>query len=203
MTLEPEGFFASNPVPNEVIRTLLDRRTIRRFKDEPLRDEVIGWIAECGLRAPSSGGAQAPTLLVCTDKTENERFGRMSRELYDEGPYKVSIAQPSIADDASLADGFYGAPVVVHVFTPRGYPYSPYDAAMSGCYMMLAAWSLGVGSCYVSRADRLFEMEAARAFASGHGIPDDYEGACHLCLGYPESTEHSPKPLYPGRIHFA
>lgn len=92
---------------------------------------------------------------------------------------------------------------MIHLLTPRGYAYSPYDAAMSACYIMIAAWSLGIGSCYVSRADRLFEEEAPRAFAAEHGIPDVYEGACHICLGYPESAEHSPKPIYPGRVNFA
>lgn len=130
------------------------------------------------------------------------RLGHLSRQLYDEGPYPVSADQPSIADDPTLPDGFYGAPVVVHGFTPRGYSYAPFDAAIAATYLMLAAWSLGVGSCFISRAQRLFEVDWARSFAHEHGIPSDYEGSFHLALGYTAGTAHAPKPLYPDRLHW-
>lgn len=194
---------SSNTYPNEVIRALFERHTIRKYFDKPIDANVLKTIVEAGLRAPSAGGAQSPTLLVCQDKQANERLGRISHDLYDEGYYPVSTAQPSTADDPANTDGFYGAPCIIHCFTPKGYDYADYDAAMSACYMMLAAWSLGIGSCFVSRAKRLFATEEGRAFARKHGIPNDYEGAFHLCLGHPSDTSWSSKPQYPDRVHWS
>lgn len=187
---------------NETLRTLFEKHSIRKYLDKPIDEGTLGIIVDAGLHAPSSGGTQPTTFLVTTQKETNLALGRLSCELYDEGPYPVSSAQPSIADDPSLRDGFYGAPVVVHCFTPRGYSYAPFDASMAAANMMTAAWSLDVGSCFISRAKRLFEVEWARDFARANGIPDDYEGSFHLVLGYASDNSWSPKPQYPGRIHW-
>ncbi|MDO4503419.1 MAG: nitroreductase family protein [Coriobacteriia bacterium] len=187
---------------NPVIKALFERHSVRKFQDKPVDQEILRTIVEAGLRAPSSGGTQPTTLLVSTSKDMNLKLGRLSCDLYDEGLYPVSKAQPSIADDPTLKDGFYGAPVVVHCFTPRGYSYAPFDASMAAANMMIAAWSLGVGSCFVSRAQRLFEVDWARDFARENGIPDDYEGSFHLVMGYASDNAWSPKPLYPGRLHW-
>lgn len=187
---------------NPTLKTLFEKHSIRKYLDTPIEEDKLRTIVEAGLRAPSSGGTQPTTFLVCRDKEKNRALGRLSRDLYDEGPYPVSSAQPSIADDPAIEDGFYGAPAVVHCFTPRGYSYAPFDASMAAANMMTAAWSLGVGSCFVSRAQRLFEVDWARGFARENGIPDDYEGVFHLVLGYAADDSWSPKPLYPGRIHW-
>jgi nitroreductase len=187
---------------NPTLKTLFEQHTIRKFLDSPVDRKVLETIVDAGLHAPSSGGTQPTTFLVSQDKKMNMALGRLSRDLYDEGTYHVSAAQPSIADDPTMEDGFYGAPVVIHCFTPKGYPYSPYDASMAASNMMIAASSLGVGSCFVSRAQRLFEVGWARDFAHANGIPDEYEGAFHLVLGYASDDSWSRKPLYPGRIHW-
>lgn len=187
---------------NDTLRTLFDKHSIRKYLDKPVDKETLGIIVDAGPRAPSSGGTQPTTFLVTTQKETNLALGRLSCRLYDEGPRPVSSAQPSIADDSSLRDGFYGAPAVVRCFTPHGYSYAPFDASMAAANMMTAAWSLGVGSCFISRAERLFEVEWARDFARANGIPDDYEGAFHLVLGYASDDSWSPKPQCPGRIHW-
>ncbi len=188
---------------NETLKTLFEKHSIRKYLDRQVEREKLDVILQAGLRAPSSGGTQPTTFLVTQDRGLNLKLGRLSSNLYDEGYYPVSAAQPSTADDPSIEDGFYGAPIVVHCFTPRGYSYAPFDASMAAANMMTAAWSLGVGSCFVSRAERLFEVDWARDFARGNGIPDDYEGSFHLVLGYASDNAWSPKPLYPDRLHWA
>ena len=96
---------------NDTLRTLFEKHSIRKYLDKPIVEEALNIIVDAGLRAPSSGGTQPTTFLVTTQKETNLALGRLSCELYDEGPYPVSSAQPSIADDPSLRDGFYGAPV--------------------------------------------------------------------------------------------
>lgn len=187
---------------NPVMRAICEKHSIRSYTDAPIDDTTLRAIVEAGLRAPSALGAQPTTLLVCRDAQANRALGRLSRSLYDEGVQAVSRAQPSIADDPTFEDAFYGAPVVVHCFVPCGYSYAPVDASMVASNMMTAAWSFGVGSCFVSRARQLFEVGWARDFAREHGIPDDLEGAFHLTLGYAATDAWSPKPQRPGRLHW-
>ncbi len=187
---------------NKVMETLFERRSIRKYLDKQLDPDALEAIVEAGLRAPSAGGAQSPMFVVCQNKEANLLLGQLSHDLYNEGYYPVSKAQPSTADDPNNIDGFYGAPCVVHSFTPKDYEYAPFDAAMSACYMMLAAWSFDIGSCFISRAKRLFDTDEGRSFASQHNVPSNYEGAFHLCLGYPSDLSRSAKPIYQNRLQW-
>ncbi len=186
--------------PNETIAMLLGRRTIRRFKDEPVNPQALDAIVDVGLRSANAGGCQAPILLVSQDRESNRVLGRISNDLYDEGYYPVSDAQPSTACMVGITDAFYGAPVVITVFTPKGWSYAPLDAGVCVANMMNAAWSVGLGSCVVSRAGRTFATEEGRATAARAGIPEDYEAQLHLVVGVPESTQADPYELYPNRV---
>ena len=157
-------------------------------------------MVDAGLRAANAGGCQAPIMLVSQDTETNLRLGRISNDLYDEGYYPVSKAQPSTACEVGITNGFYDAPVVITVFTPKDWSYAPFDATMCAANMMTAAWSLGLGSCFVSRAARTFATEYGREVMRCAGIPDDYEAQLHLVLGHPASTASDNKPLYPNRV---
>lgn len=191
--------FSAGAYPNETIQTIFEKHSIRRYLDKPVDPETLDLVVEAGLRAPSAGGCQAPMLLVCQDREANARLGRISKSLYKEGFYPVSKAQPSTADENAPDNAFYGAPVVVSVLVPKGWGYGPYDATMAASNMICAAWSLGLGSCFVSRARETLDTPEGRAFLRKAGIPEDYEGYVHVCLGYPESVEHEPKPLIADR----
>ncbi|MDE7373997.1 MAG: nitroreductase family protein, partial [Odoribacter sp.] len=53
---------------NEVIRNLLERRTIRHYKEKQIAEEELQWILKAGLYASTAGGRQSPVMLVCQDK---------------------------------------------------------------------------------------------------------------------------------------
>lgn len=186
--------------PNETLRTLLGRHTIRRYTDELVDPRELDVIVDAGLRAANAGGCQAPIMLVSQDAEVNQVLGRISNDLYDEGYYPVSKAQPSTACEAGITNAFYDAPVVVTVFTPKDWSYAPYDASMCAANVMLAAQSFGLGSCIVSRAMRIMATPYGQEICARAGIPDDYEAQIHVVLGHPASTTHDSKPLYPNRV---
>jgi nitroreductase len=103
----------------------LTRRAIRRFQEKQLEEETLRQILTAGLYAPSAGNNQRSRIVVCQDREINERLGRLSRDMqYKEGvPSKVispvSSEQPSIRDNLSLVDGFYHAPTVLTIFSPK------------------------------------------------------------------------------------
>ena len=70
-------------------------------------------------------------MLVSQDAEMNRSLGRISLQMYKDGYYHVLDAQPSAADDLSMKDGFYGAPVSITVFTPSIWDVGRFDAAMS------------------------------------------------------------------------
>lgn len=174
---------------NDTVRVLLDRHTTRRFANRPVDQGLVDVVVECGNHAPSALGRRDPLIVACTDTHANRALGRLSRALSSERERglatHVSSDQPSVIDDPSIEDAFYGAPVMVYGFTPVGWEFASEDASIAADAMMVAATSLGLGTCYVSRARETFEVGWARQWASSQGVPASCEGAFALCLGYP------------------
>ena len=68
--------------------------------------------------------------------------------------------------------------------------------------MMLAAHSLGLGSCWIHRAKEEFESEKGKAFLRSLGIDGDYEGIGHCAVGYYDGDNPQPAPRKENRIFF-
>ena len=98
----------------------------------------------------------------------------------------VSKEQPSIADDASIKNAFYDAPTVVTLFAPRKFLYAESDACVAAENMLLAATSLGIGSCYIGSAWDSFEDPFGHETLQRWGVRTDYYSVLHVLLGYPK-----------------
>ena len=183
---------------NEVMKTVLHRRAIRRFAPEQISEDVLQQILQAGLYAPSAGGRQGPIFVVSQDRAVNERLGRIkranSRPRMATAASYVSREQPSIADDPTITDAFYGAPTVITLFAPKNFLFSGEDCAAAAENMMLAADSLGVGSCYIGQGWTAFADPYGQDMLSRWGIRPDYYAVMQLLLGYPRAGDDHPKP---------
>ena len=109
---------------NEMIEKIITRHAIRRFADRQLEEETLREILTAGLYAPSAGNNQYSRIVVCQDKAVNLKLGQLSRYMQFKGrdpgtvAHSISSDQPSIQDDFTILDGFYGAPTVLTIFTP-------------------------------------------------------------------------------------
>lgn len=66
---------------------------------------------------------------------------------------------------------------------------------------MLAAHSLGIGSCWIHRAKQEFEMQEWKDWLASLGIKGNYEGIAHCALGYvdgeyPEAPARKEKRIF-------
>ena len=191
---------------NELMTTILHRRAIRRFADRQIEEEALEQILQAGLYAPSAGGRQGPIMAVCQDKQVSERLGRIKRanarpRMATATSY-VSREQPSIADAPNIKNAFYDAPTVITLFGPRNFLFAAEDCAVAAENMMLAADSLGVGSCYIGQGWTAFADPYGQEILKQWGIRTDYYAVMQLLLGYPrEGDAHpTPKPRKQGRV---
>ena len=180
------------------------KRSIRRYKKEQIKDSELNQILEAGLWAPNAGSKQFPIFLVSQDEIVNWKLGVINRKLFvntitDEVNY-VSKQQPSIADLSSIKTAFYSAPTVITIFAPDNYLYTKEDCAVAATSMSIMAWSLGIGSCYVSRADETFKTEYGKELMKKAGIDETYTAITHLLLGYPDGEIGEGKPRKYDRI---
>ena len=183
---------------NEVMNTILHRRSIRRFDSRQIEESALQEILQAGLYEPSAGGRQDVIFAVCQDREINERLGRIKRanshpRMATATSY-VSREQPSIADDPKLTNAFYDAPTVITFFAPKQFLFSVDDCAVAAENMMLAADALGIGSCYIGQGWPAFADPYGQEVLKNWRIPTDHYAVMQLVLGYPREGDRHPTP---------
>lgn len=153
---------------NQTIQTMCTRRSVRRFKSEMVSKEIIERIVTAGTYAPTGRGKQSPIILAITNPKLRNQLSQMNANIM-----------------GTTIDPFYGAPVVLVVLADKTKPTYLYDGTLVMGNLMNAAWSEGIGSCWIHRAKEEFETEEGKALLKKIGIEGDYEGIGHCVLGYP------------------
>lgn len=183
---------------NETMQTIFHRRSIRRFDEKQVEEDALQEILRAGLYAPSAGGRQGVIFAVCQTKEINERLGKIKRansnpRMATAASY-VSREQPSIAADPNLQNAFYDAPTVITLFAPKNFLFSREDCAIAAENMMLAADSLGIGSCYIGQGWNAFAAPYGQEILRKWEIPVDCYAVMQLLLGYSRGGDPHPAP---------
>lgn len=185
----------------ELLETIKNRRTIRKYKAEQITDEELNKILEAGIYAPSAGGGQRAMIVALQDRNLSTELGRINvaaMKLSKAG--HVSSEQPSIIDDPTLPSGFYGAPTVCVIFHKKDNIYSMPDSFCCAQNMILEAADLQVASAIIGRAEKTFDTELGARLMKEWEIPEDYIARCFVLLGYIDGPYPSMKPRKEGRV---
>jgi nitroreductase len=188
---------------NDFITMMINRRTIRKYKPDQIAEDKLSAILQAGLHAPNAGGVQSAIIVACQDAALNEELGKISRNAeVNIGPNAtpVSAEQPSIRDDPHIISGFYGAPTVLTLFARKGIYNLTGDCFVAAENIVLAAYSLGIGSCIVGRASDTFATARGMEIQAAWGIKEEYEAKLHITIGYPKGDAPRYKPRIDGRI---
>ena len=163
---------------NEVINNIIRRRSVKKFKSDMIPREILNKILEAGMYAPTGMNRQSPIMIAITNKEMRDRLSA----------FNASI----MGRDGT--DPFYSAPVVIVVLADTSVRTYKYDGSLVMGNLMLAADSLGIGSCWIHRAKEEFESEEGKQILKELGIDGDYEGIGHCVLGYADCEEPAAKP---------
>ena len=162
---------------NEVIKNIVERRSIKKYKNIPVEENLIDEIVMVGTYAPSGMNRQSPIILAITNQEVRNKIASINAKIM-----------------GTNIDPFYGAPVVLVVLADKNSPTHVYDGSLVMENMMLAAHSLGLGSCWIHRAKETFETEEGKEILKNLGIEGEYEGIANCILGYPDEVkEASPR----------
>ncbi|MDD6647677.1 MAG: nitroreductase [Firmicutes bacterium] len=168
---------------NEIIKAMKERRSIRKYKSEQIKDTELEQILEAGLYAASGRGQQATKLVVVQDKDTIARLSKMNAAVMG-------------AD----TDPFYGAPTVITVFADRERVTCVEDGSLVIGNMMLAAHSIGVDSCWIHRAKEVFDSQEGKELMEEWGVDADYFGVGNCILGYRDCDYPAAPARKEGRI---
>ena len=171
---------------NQTISDILSRRSCKAYRDEMPTKEQLDTVIEAGLYAASGRNMQGAIMLCVTDKVLRDRLSALNAGVMG----------------ASM-DPFYNAPAVIVVLADKTVRTSVYDGSLVMGNLMLAAHSIGLGSCWIHRAKEVFDSEEGKQILAELGIEGDYEGVGNCVIGYPEKMPTEKLPRKDGRVFFA
>lgn len=171
-------------ITNETMKTLLERRSVRKFKAETITEDELQTILEAGIWAPSGMNMQSCHLVVIRTPEIREELFAAAKAFPNRG-----------------GNPFYDAPVVVVAFANKNACTPAQDAALAIGNMANAAASIGVASCWINCAKDLFETPEGKVLRTKLLPEEDFIPIGSLALGYADETP-APKPRNEGRVSF-
>ena len=173
---------------NEVIKQLIDRKSVRVFLDKEISKEDKNTILKAAVNAPTAGNQQLYTILDITDQNIKNRLV----DTCDGQPFIATAKMVLIfcADCKKWYDGFRFAGCDPRDVGVGDLMLAVSDANIAAQNAVTAAESLGIGSCYIG--DIMENCEEQRKLL---GLPEYVFPAAMLVFGYPtEQQIGRPKP---------
>ena len=147
----------------EFEQVLKGRFSVRDFADRPVEDEKLGKIIKAGLLAPTACNNQPQRIFVLKSAAALEKIRGITRCAFN-APVVLMVA--------------YDASEEWHNPLQADVTSGEQDVSIAATQMMLAAWDLGIGSCWV---DFFPNAQTAEAFE----LPENIVPVMLLPLGYP------------------
>ncbi|MDH4007223.1 MAG: nitroreductase family protein [Desulfuromonadales bacterium] len=208
-----------------VEQVILRRRSVRRYKQEQVPEWMVHRILEAGRFAPSSGNCQPWKFVVVRDKKIIDElsadvmqiarsYNRMLDYRSNRSWWRRKLANLMIRRMPNMlhptpfgvtklfSDGVIGlyhdAPTAILIFKDvRGIASPDLDNGIAGQNMVLAAHSMGLGTCWVGFTKLAFEKKPK--WNKLFGIDYPYAFANSIAIGWPQGEADGmvPRPLHP------
>ncbi|VBB07300.1 nitroreductase [Lucifera butyrica] len=175
---------------NETLNSIKNRRSTRNFKSEQIKAEELQAVLEAGIYAPSAGNQQAWHFTVIQNK---ELLTWLNREAKKKAKQLKIEHLQTMASNESF-NIFYGAPTVILVSGEENAVVIESDCAAATQNMLLAAESIGLGSCWVDFVIIAFTGSEGEEYLENLGIPDGYKPYASVALGYKNTEAIEPPP---------
>ena len=176
---------------NEVIKQLVERKSVRVFEDKEISSKDKNLILEAACNAPTAGNMQLYTILDITDQALKEKLS----ETCDHQPFIVQAKMVLIfcADYQKWIDAFECVDAKPRKLGAGDLFLAMSDANIAAQNAVVAAHSLGIGSCYIG--DILENCEIHREILN---LPDTVIPCTMLVFGYP--TKQQLERTKPARV---
>jgi nitroreductase len=192
---------------NETLRVIQNRRSTRTFADKPIDRDIVNIIINAAMRAPTAGNMMLYSIIEVEAQTIKEKLAKSC----DNQPFiaKAPLVLLFLADYQRWFDFFIGSEVKSYCVA-QGQEFrfpgegdlllACCDALIAAQTAVIAAESLGIGSCYIGDIMEHYEYHQALFKLPQYAFPITL-----LCLGYAKATPAEVKltPRFPQeKIHF-
>ncbi len=173
---------------NEIIRSLTARKSVRAYEDRPVEPEKKQAILQAIVEAPTAGNMSLYTVLDITDRTLKERLAVTC----DNQPFiaKAPLVLVFCADYQRWYDVFRTYGDAVRTPAEGDLLLACCDTLIAAQNAVVAADSLGLGSCYIGDIMENYEIHRELFRLPRYVLP-----VAMLCIGYPTAQQQArPKP---------
>lgn len=180
---------------NEVINAIKSRRSVRAYKGDALGIDVLQPIVEAGYYAPTGMGAQQWHFSVIQDRA-------LIDEVNEKAKKKMAAIPVDWIQNMAKAPGLditHKAPVLIIASAKKGYVTGAEDCTAALENMLIAAESLGIGSCWMGFVSFIFDdAEMMKRL----GVPEGYEGKQAAVFGYQDGEKNAAPPRSPDVVTY-
>ena len=185
--LETDVYMELNPV----LSNIMARRSVRKYLDKPVEHEMLEVVVRAGINAPSGMNRQPWVIRV----VEDQKLIADVTEVYKQENAEM------VKRDKDFKNMFRNAPNLICVCTPVN-GGGELDAGLLGENMMLAAQSMGLGTCCLGGPVRfLLSNEKCKFFLDRLDIPADYKLNYIIAVGYPDE-QPAAKPRDASKVKY-
>jgi nitroreductase len=173
----------------ELLEAINGRRSVRDYTDETVSDTVLQELIGLAVQAPSALNQQPWSFVVVKDEGLLTHISDQAKVHMLRAP----LAAPAQRHRDMLADPkfhiFYHAPVLIVICAVDAGNWGVEDCALAAENLMLAAYSKGLGTCWIGFAQGWLDTADGK---SALGLPSAFVPVAPIIVGHPH---HQPTPV--------
>ena len=182
---------------SQTLNDILARRSVRSYTDQSVDEETLRNIVQAGESA-AHGLMKSRRFTVIADAKILKRVNEVIRDAFRAMPIREEmpavikgLINKSANDDA---DYIYGAPTFIIASADENDLSGVVDVSLALGNMMIAAESLGLGSCWMNQLPKMNSVPHVRSFLSELQIPEGHAVHGTLVLGYAANRSKGLEP---------
>ena len=187
----------------DVFSCIATRHSTRKFKEEPVPQELLDKVIEAGRQAPSGKHKNQDHFLVIRKQETMQELAALVRQEFakmEVTPENDDNFGGAIRASKKGSYNFlYNPAAFIIVANKKDYGNNFADASCAMQNMMLAANALGLGSCWINQLRETCDVPEVRALLTEYGVPEDHIVVCSAAIGYIEK-ETPAKPRHEGLV---
>ena len=169
---------------NEALQTIITRRSVRKYLDQPISEDQVQWMLRAAMNAPSAGNEQPWEFLVITDRDKLKRVPEFH-------PYSKMLPGAALA--------------ILVIADPAKVKYEEelrqlwiQDCSAASQNILLAAHSMGLGAVWLAVYPDPLRLNGIRELFN---IPKERVPFSIISIGYPVETKQAADRYDETRIH--
>lgn len=175
---------------NEVIKIIMERRSVRSYTQEQIKEDQLQTILKAGTYAPSAMNQQSWHFTAIQKKDLINRINAECKSIFLKSGNK-NFEERAKSENFDL---FYNAPTLIVVSGDKNNIAPQIDCAIALQNMFLGAESINIGSCWIHGVTTLENSEGGKALMKELGIPEGYAIFGSGVFGYKAAGSPDPAP---------